>query len=103
MAGCGAFVRRHGRGRHAASEGAQRRDIRALEPRLKGLANCTVYEGHARFESADSILVNGELLSAERIFLKIEVGSRLGWAYVWTSNISTARIPIGSSSAQNDR
>ncbi|MDN0073879.1 FAD-containing oxidoreductase [Crenobacter sp. SG2303] len=50
------------------------RSSRSVEQWLRGLANCTVYQGHARFESPDSIRVNDEVLSAERIF--INVGGR---------------------------
>jgi pyruvate/2-oxoglutarate dehydrogenase complex dihydrolipoamide dehydrogenase (E3) component len=45
-----------------------------VESWLKGLENCTVYEGHARFESAREISVGPERLTAERIF--INVGGR---------------------------
>jgi pyruvate/2-oxoglutarate dehydrogenase complex dihydrolipoamide dehydrogenase (E3) component len=40
-----------------------------VEKWLKGLANCTVYEGHARFESAQQVRVGDELLSAPQIFI----------------------------------
>jgi pyruvate/2-oxoglutarate dehydrogenase complex dihydrolipoamide dehydrogenase (E3) component len=45
-----------------------------LETWLKGMANCTVYQGHARFESARVVAVGAERLIAERIF--INVGGR---------------------------
>ena len=38
---------------------------------LKNMDNLTVYESHARLESADSVSVNGALLQAERIFLNV--------------------------------
>ncbi len=51
---------------------------RNVEHWLKGMARCTVYEGHARFESPRVIHVatgaGGERLTAERIF--INVGGR---------------------------
>lgn len=50
------------------------RSSRGVEKWMKELANCTVFEGHARFESPASVRVNGELLAAERIF--INVGGR---------------------------
>src|SRR5262249_26925618 len=46
-----------------------------LENWLKKLENCTVYEGHARFESPREISVGPERLTAERIF--INVGGRV--------------------------
>jgi pyruvate/2-oxoglutarate dehydrogenase complex dihydrolipoamide dehydrogenase (E3) component len=45
-----------------------------VEKWLKSTANCTVYEGHARFESPREVSVGGALLTAERIF--INVGGR---------------------------
>ncbi len=45
-----------------------------LEKSLKSMENCTVYEGHAQFESPREIKINGEFIGAERIF--INVGSR---------------------------
>lgn len=41
---------------------------------LRGTPNLTVIEGHARFESAHSVMVNGELLEAAEIY--INVGGR---------------------------
>jgi pyruvate/2-oxoglutarate dehydrogenase complex dihydrolipoamide dehydrogenase (E3) component len=45
-----------------------------LESWLKGTANCTLYRGHARFESPNEVSVGEELLTAEQIF--INVGGR---------------------------
>ena len=45
-----------------------------LESSLKKLENCTVYEGHARFESPREVSVGGDRLMADRIF--INVGGR---------------------------
>jgi pyruvate/2-oxoglutarate dehydrogenase complex dihydrolipoamide dehydrogenase (E3) component len=45
-----------------------------LEAWLKKMENCTVYEGHARFESPREVSVGAERLTAERIF--INVGGR---------------------------
>ena len=47
---------------------------KGVESGLRGLTNCTVYQGHARFESPRQVRVGTELLSAERIF--INVGGR---------------------------
>jgi pyruvate/2-oxoglutarate dehydrogenase complex dihydrolipoamide dehydrogenase (E3) component len=38
---------------------------------LKNMDNLTVYEGHGRFESANSVRVNGDLLEAEKIVLNV--------------------------------
>ena len=45
-----------------------------VESWLKGMQHCTVFEGHARFESPTDVRVGDELLSAPRIF--INVGGR---------------------------
>jgi pyruvate/2-oxoglutarate dehydrogenase complex dihydrolipoamide dehydrogenase (E3) component len=45
-----------------------------VETWLKGMQNCTVYEGHARFESPRTVRVGSTLLAADRIF--INVGGR---------------------------
>lgn len=42
-----------------------------VESWLRGMDNCTVINGHARFESADTIRVGDELLTAPRIFLNV--------------------------------
>ena len=42
-----------------------------VESWLKGMAGCTVFEGHAQFESAHSLRVGDALLTAERIFLNV--------------------------------
>ncbi len=51
---------------------AQSRD--GLEKSLRTLQNCTVYTGHARFESPTEVSVGNERLSAKQIF--INVGGR---------------------------
>src|SRR5262249_59183464 len=45
-----------------------------VESLLRSMERCTVYQGHARFESANEVRVGNELLSAEKIF--INVGGR---------------------------
>jgi pyruvate/2-oxoglutarate dehydrogenase complex dihydrolipoamide dehydrogenase (E3) component len=45
-----------------------------VENWVKNMAGCTVYEGHARFESPTELRVGDDLLSAPRIF--INVGGR---------------------------
>ncbi|MFM9972688.1 MAG: FAD-containing oxidoreductase [Burkholderiales bacterium] len=50
------------------------RSNKAVENWMKGLKNGQVFEGHARFESSNSVRVNDEILNAEKIF--INVGGR---------------------------
>lgn len=45
-----------------------------VEQWVRALENCTVYRGHARFESAHVVRVDDELLEADRIY--INVGGR---------------------------
>ncbi len=45
-----------------------------VEGWLRKMKNCTVFDGHARFESANSVRVDAELLTAPKIF--VNVGGR---------------------------
>src|SRR5205814_1585769 len=45
-----------------------------VEESLRGLKNCTVIQGHARFQSSNTIGVNDEVLEADKIY--INVGGR---------------------------
>ena len=42
-----------------------------VETWLRGMTGCTVIQGHARFESADTVRVGEDLLTAPRIFLNV--------------------------------
>ncbi len=42
-----------------------------LESWLKNTPNCTVYHGHARFESPKEVRVGEELLTAPQIFINV--------------------------------
>jgi pyruvate/2-oxoglutarate dehydrogenase complex dihydrolipoamide dehydrogenase (E3) component len=50
------------------------RSNKGVEAWLRGLKNCTVIQGHARFESPHSVVVNDESLESDKIF--INVGGR---------------------------
>ena len=50
------------------------RSNKGVEQSLRELKNCTVVEGHARFQSSRAVVVNDEILEADRIF--INVGGR---------------------------
>lgn len=50
------------------------RSSRGVEQWVRGLEHCTVFQGHARFESAQTVRVGNDLLEAEHIF--INVGGR---------------------------
>ena len=50
------------------------RSNKSVEEWLRGLKNCTVIQGHARFQSSDTVVVNDEMLQADKVF--INVGGR---------------------------
>ena len=50
------------------------RSNHGVEERLRGLKNCTVVQGHARFQSSRTVVVNDEVLQADKVF--INVGGR---------------------------
>lgn len=50
------------------------RSSKGVEEWLRGLDNCTVIQGHARFRSSRSVMVDDEVLQADKIF--INVGGR---------------------------
>ena len=58
----------------ARKDAIVRKSAQGLENWLKGLDNCTVYEGHARFEGPHRVRVGEHELDAEQIF--INVGAR---------------------------
>ena len=58
----------------ARKEAVVSRSRDGLEIWLRSMQGCTVFKGHARFESAQTVRVNGALLNAKRIF--INVGGR---------------------------
>ena len=58
----------------ARKDEASRRSNKGVEDWLRGLKNCAVIQGHARFQSSNTVLVNDEVLAADRVF--INVGGR---------------------------
>ncbi|MGA9769810.1 MAG: FAD-containing oxidoreductase [Blastocatellia bacterium] len=58
----------------ARKDAVVRRSNEGVENFMKTTENITVYEGHARFESAHTVRVGDQLLEAEKIF--INVGGR---------------------------
>ena len=58
----------------ARKDAIVRKSTQGVENWLKGLDNCTVFEGHARFEGPHRIRVDEHELEAEQIF--INVGAR---------------------------
>ena len=58
----------------ARKEAVSKESRTGLEDWPRNMENCTVYQGHARFESAHEVNVGGERLHADKIF--INVGGR---------------------------
>ncbi len=59
----------------ARKDAVSGRSNKGIEEWLRGLKNCTVIEGHARFRSSNTVMVNDdEVLQADRIY--INVGGR---------------------------
>ncbi|HKE29653.1 MAG TPA: FAD-containing oxidoreductase [Bryobacteraceae bacterium] len=65
--GVGVDMRRV-KARHDAISGASKTGV---ENWLRGMKNCTVYQGHARFESPREITVGADRLTAGRVFLNV--------------------------------
>jgi pyruvate/2-oxoglutarate dehydrogenase complex dihydrolipoamide dehydrogenase (E3) component len=58
----------------ARKDAASTRSSKGVEEWLRGTANCTVIQGHARFQSSNTVVVNDEVLQADKIY--INVGGR---------------------------
>jgi len=58
----------------ARKDAVSGRSNKGVEEWLRGLKNCTVIQGHARFQSSNTVVVNDEVLQADKIY--INVGGR---------------------------
>ncbi len=58
----------------ARKDEASERSSKGVEQWLRGTANCTVIQGHARFQSSNTVVVNNEVLQAGKIY--VNVGAR---------------------------
>jgi pyruvate/2-oxoglutarate dehydrogenase complex dihydrolipoamide dehydrogenase (E3) component len=58
----------------ARKDAVSGRSNKGVEDWLRGTKDCTVIQGHARFQSANTITVNDEVLQADKMF--INVGGR---------------------------
>src|SRR5216110_1319390 len=47
------------------------RSNRGVEEWLRGLKSCTVIQGHARFQSSRTVMVNDEVLQADKVFINV--------------------------------
>jgi pyruvate/2-oxoglutarate dehydrogenase complex dihydrolipoamide dehydrogenase (E3) component len=58
----------------ARKDAASARSSEGVEAWLRGSTNCTVIEGQASFQSSNAVVVNGDVLQADKIY--INVGGR---------------------------
>jgi len=58
----------------ARKDAASATSSKGVEERLRGTENCTVIQGQARFQSSNTVVVNDEVLQADKIF--VNVGAR---------------------------
>ncbi|MGB9511547.1 MAG: hypothetical protein WBU20_07680, partial [Candidatus Acidiferrum sp.] len=58
----------------ARKDAASAKSSDGVEEWLRGTTNCTVIKGHARFQSSNTVVVNDEVLQADKIY--INVGGR---------------------------
>ena len=58
----------------ARKDAVSGRSNKGVEEWMRGLKNCTVFEGQARFQSSNTVVVNDEVLQADKIY--INVGGR---------------------------
>jgi pyruvate/2-oxoglutarate dehydrogenase complex dihydrolipoamide dehydrogenase (E3) component len=58
----------------ARKDAVSGRSNKGIEEWLRGLKNCTVVQGHARFQSSNTVVVNEEVFQADKIY--INVGGR---------------------------
>src|SRR5271156_2928893 len=58
----------------ARKDAASARSSKGVEEWLRGTTNCTVIQGQARFQSSNTVVVNDEVLQADKIY--INVGGR---------------------------
>ena len=62
------------KGVKARKDAVSGRSNKGVEEWLRGTQNCTVIQGHARFQSSNTVVVNDEVLQADKIF--VNVGGR---------------------------
>jgi len=55
----------------ARKDAASAKSNRGVEEWLQGTKNCTVIQGQARFQSPNTVVVNDEVLQAEKIYLNV--------------------------------
>ena len=61
----------------ARKDAASARSSKGVEEWLRRTTNCTVIHGQARFQSPNTVVVNGEALQADKIFINVGARARV--------------------------
>src|SRR5215469_5508721 len=61
----------------ARKDAVSGRSSKGVEGWLRGLTNCTVIQGQARFHSSNTVTVNDEVLEADKIYINVGARARI--------------------------
>jgi len=61
----------------ARKDAASATSSKGVEEWLRGTKNCTVIQGHARFQSSNIVAVNDEVLQADKIYINVGARARI--------------------------
>jgi pyruvate/2-oxoglutarate dehydrogenase complex dihydrolipoamide dehydrogenase (E3) component len=61
----------------ARKDTASERSSKGVEQWLRGTTNCTVIQGQARFQSPNTVVVNDDVLQADKIFINVGARARV--------------------------
>jgi len=61
----------------ARKDAVSRRSSKGVEEWLRGTKNCTVIQGQARFQSSNTVMVNEEVLEADKIYINVGARARI--------------------------
>jgi pyruvate/2-oxoglutarate dehydrogenase complex dihydrolipoamide dehydrogenase (E3) component len=61
----------------ARKDAASERSSTGVEKSLRGTKNCMVIQGHARFQSPNTVVVNDEVLEADKIYINVGARARV--------------------------
>src|SRR5579872_904979 len=61
----------------ARKDAASARSSKGVEESLRGMTNCTVIQGQASFQSSNTVVVNDEVLQADKIYVNVGARARI--------------------------
>jgi pyruvate/2-oxoglutarate dehydrogenase complex dihydrolipoamide dehydrogenase (E3) component len=61
----------------ARKDAASARSSKGVENWLRGMANCTVIQGQASFQSSNTVVVNDEVLQAGKVYVNVGARARI--------------------------